>query len=181
MKYFFVIYSSLFLVFLTFTSCGGSYPNSKTEEVASEDDSKEEEEDQPKKKKKKSKKQVEEEEVYEEDAEELNSPKKNKGNEIPLEKIIGKWEDKDFPEIEWAFNKNGTLSYVEANIPDEDDIITEGKYELRGNKIYFKTKSSDGYTIRGNLEIVSVQENQIEILHYVAGNYGAERTLIRKY
>ena len=163
----------MFLVFLTFTSCGGSYPNSKTEEVAS-DDSNEEEEDQPKKKKKKSKKQVEEEEVYEEDAEESISPKKNNRNEITLEGIIGTWKEKEVPgfgEVVWTFNKNGTFTYK------DDEEFTKGTYTLKYNNIYLKIKSTNSNPEDDShyLKLVSVQENQIELL-----NSGAEVTLFRK-
>jgi hypothetical protein len=175
MKYLPTILLGLFLTSLFLTSCGGSGYNPRPQNFSSNEESYEEEEEQPKKKKKKkSKKQVEEEE-------ESNSYKKSNANGIQLEKIIGKWGDKYFTGDCWTFKENGIFIYEETDIPDEEDFLAQGDYQLKGNRIIFKSKSNDGYRQDGELEIVSIEENKIEILHYDERNYSFKKTLIRKY
>ncbi len=95
MKYFTVIYLSLFLAFLTFASCNSSNPISKNEEVATEDDSNEEEEEQPKKKKKKRG---------------LNTDDKKTVNE---DLIVGKWEEQtEDGKVIRIFKEDGHTSTV---------------------------------------------------------------------
>jgi hypothetical protein len=133
MKYFFVIYLSLFLVFLTFTSCGGSNPNSKTEEIAS-DDSNEEDEDQPKKKKKKN--------LSEEDL------------------IVGTWEAfLEGRKAKIMFKNGGRFS---AAIYEDDQIIEtgNGEYEIIDSELILTDdKSSEPSAVK----IISINNEKLVV------------------
>ncbi len=134
MKYFFVIYLSLFLVFLTSTSCGGSNPNSKTEEIAS-DDSNEEDEDKPKKKKKKN--------LSEDDL------------------IIGTWEAFIGSRNSKIKFKNGGRFSI--SIYEDDKIIESGtgKYEIIDSEIIL---TNDKSSKPEAAKIISINNEKLVIL-----------------
>jgi hypothetical protein len=133
MKYFSIIYLSLFLAFLSFTSCGSSSNNSKTEEIAS-DDSNEDDEDKPKKKKKK---KLSEDEL-----------------------ILGTWEASMQDRIvKFIFKNGGRFSAV---IYEDDQIIESGtgEYEIIDSELII---SDDKSSKPSAAKIISIDNDKLVV------------------
>jgi len=162
---FLIILSLIFILY----SCGGGNYTPTVNDTSMKDDSEIN-----------SKNSTPEKINYEEDQQ--NSTGKNKVDEIPLEKIIGKWEDD--AEGVWTFNKNNEFSYIEAQYEGMEREICKGEFQLKENIIFFESMSNKGKKFNGRLELISVEDKTetMELTIYCPGSpLGRKERWFRNY